>query len=78
MDYMLNRENIMQIRVKTYPQLHALCWNRPDEAVVDGAEALALYERNWRFVDEEAFTFEERCLFNTLLADYGRGALLAA
>ncbi len=68
----------MKIRVKTYPQLHALCWNRLDEAVIDGAEALALYERNWRFVDENAFTLEERRLFNRLLADYGHGVLLAA
>ena len=68
----------MKINVKTYPQLHDLCWNRPDNAVLSGPEALALYERNWRFVDEAAFTPAERQLFDTLLAKYGHGIPLVA
>jgi len=68
----------MKINVKTYPQLHALCWNRPDAAILDGAEAFALYERNWRFVDEAAFTPAERQLFDRLLAKYGHGTPLVA
>lgn len=68
----------MQIRVNTYPQLHMLCWNRPDDAVVDGEEALELYERNWRFVDPDAFTDEERKLLDTLVTRHGHGVLLAA
>lgn len=68
----------MKIRVNTYPQLHMLCWNRTDGAVVDGAEALELYERNWRFVDPDAFTDAERNLLDTLVADYGHGVFLAA
>ena len=68
----------MQIKVNTYPQLHALCWNRPDDAVVDGPEALELYERNWRFVDDDAFTDEERGLLDTLVTNYGHSALLVA
>lgn len=68
----------MQIDVKTYPQLRALCWNRPDDTVVDGAEALALYERNWRFVDEDALTDDERELLAALVAKYGNGVFLSA
>lgn len=68
----------MKIDAKTYPQLHALCWNRPDGASLEGAEALALYERNWRFVEEAAFTPVERQLFDALLAKYGHGTLLVA
>jgi hypothetical protein len=52
----------MQIAVKDYPQLAALCWSRPANAVVSGADALALYERNWRFVEPESFIPEERAL----------------
>jgi hypothetical protein len=37
----------MQIHVNEYPQLRTLCWNRPDNAVVDGQGALGLYENNW-------------------------------
>ena len=68
----------MKIDAKTYPQLHALCWNRHDGALLEGAEALALYERNWRFVEEAAFTPAERVLLDRLLAKYGHGTLLVA
>ncbi len=68
----------MQIQANKYPQLHDLCWNRPDDAVLDGPEALALYERNWRFVDHEALEPEEARLIDILVARYGCGMLLAA
>lgn len=68
----------MQINVNIFPQLQALCWNRPDDTVVDGQEALELYERNWRFVDEGALTHEERALLDVLTNKYGHGVFLAA
>lgn len=68
----------MRIPVNRYPQLQGLCWNRPADAIVDGPEALALYERNWRFVDVPALTPEERQLIDTLVAAYGNGVLLTA
>jgi len=43
--------------------------------VLDGRDALALYERNWRFVDKEAFNDEEQKLLNMLVAQYGNGVL---
>jgi len=68
----------MTINVNDYPQLRQLCWNRPGHAVVDGQTALALYERNWRFVDQDAFTPLEQELLDRLVADYGNGHLLVA
>lgn len=68
----------MKIEVGKYPQLQALCWNRPNNAVVDGQEAFDLYERNWRFVDADAFDDDEQELLDTLTARYGNGILLAA
>jgi hypothetical protein len=65
----------MQIRVADYPQLAGLCWNRLPEAVIDGQEALDLYERNWRWVDTDALSEEERALIASLVATYGRGVL---
>ena len=46
----------MQVRVENYAQLRDLCWNRPADTVLDGRDALAIYERNWRFVDRDALT----------------------
>jgi hypothetical protein len=68
----------MYVRVNQYSQLRQLCWNRPDDAVVDGETALALYERNWRFVDHDAITPREQTLLNRLVAVHGNGHLLAA
>jgi hypothetical protein len=68
----------MKIKVNAYPQLQVLCWNRANDAVIDGAEALELYERNWRFVEQDALTADERQLLETLVADYGHGVLLVA
>ncbi len=68
----------MQIAVVGYPQLRQLCWNRPADAVVSGEEALALYERNWRHVDEGALTVPERELLDALVARYGKGHFMPA
>jgi hypothetical protein len=68
----------MQIHVNTYPQLHNLCWNRPDNAVVDGQEALGLYERNWRFVEADKICPDEQKLLGTLVDRYGNGVFMAA
>jgi hypothetical protein len=65
----------MQVCVKDFPELAKLCWNRPQTAVIDGETALALYERNWRFVDTEDLTAAERELVDTLVATHGNGVL---
>jgi hypothetical protein len=70
-------EDDMNVRVSQYPQLRQLCWNRPDDVVVDGETALALYERNWRFVDHEAITPGEQELLDHLVAVHGNGHFLA-
>jgi hypothetical protein len=68
----------MQINVNTYPQLKALCWNRADDAVVDGEEALGLYENNWRMVEPEKFDAREQELLDQLVAQYGNGFFMPA
>lgn len=68
----------MNVKVRDYPQLRQLCWNRPDDAVVDGETALALYERNWRFVDPDAIILREQELLDHLVAVHGNGHLLTA
>ncbi|MFT6659172.1 hypothetical protein [Maritalea sp.] len=68
----------MNVEIKDYPQLRQICWNRHDNAVVDGADALALYERNWRFVDQDAITRREKALVKLLADKFGNGCLLVA
>lgn len=76
-DCVFGGEN-MKVQVNDYPQLRALCWNRPDNAVLDGFEALGFYENNWRFVEPEKFDDEERKLLNTLVARFGNGVFMPA
>lgn len=66
----------MDIRIDHYPQLRQLCWNRPDDTVLDGRDALAIYERNWRFIDLDAMELEERDLLEKLVTAYGNGRLM--
>lgn len=68
----------MKVRAEKYPQLHSLCWNRRGDVVLDGDEALQIYERNWRFVDKEAMEPEEARLLDALVARCGRGAFMPA
>lgn len=65
----------MNIRIDKYPQLRELCWNRPAATVLEGEDALALYERNWRFIDMDRLTQEEQDLLDMLVARYGNGVL---
>lgn len=65
----------MQVRVNEYPQLKELCWNRPANALLEGADALAIYERNWRFVAPEELTAQEQEMLDNLVARYGNGIL---
>ena len=68
----------MEVRVSADPQLRRLCWNRPDDAVVYGETALALYERNWRHVDRDAITPDEQELLDQLVTEFGNGHFLAS
>lgn len=62
------------IRINQYPQLRFVAWNRHNE-FIDEAEALELYEVNWRFVDQKNLSTQERELINRLVKDYGNGVL---
>lgn len=64
------------IRLADFPQLRMLAWNRPAEAEVDDAEALALYEANWRFVEPETLNEAEVALLRRLVQEQGAGLLL--
>lgn len=64
------------IRIEDYPELKRLAWNRLD-AVIATEEAFALYERNWRFVDQNRLNASETHLIHELARLFGHGFINA-
>lgn len=62
------------VRLDDYPQLAQIGWNRAVREIT-GEDALALYEANWRFVDEGKLTPREKALLDRLVKKYGQGML---
>lgn len=60
------------IDIEAWPALKDLAWNRADRYIA-APEALALYERNWRFVDPALLEARERALIERLKDRYGAG-----
>ena len=60
------------IEIAAWPQLQLLCWGRHDEWV-SGADALAIYERNWRFATPGNLTAAEAELIRGLVKRHGNG-----
>lgn len=64
------------VRVGDYPQLHAIAWQLRRDTELDEVEALQLYERNWRHVDQSAMSDDERAFVRHLADTHSRGVLL--
>lgn len=64
------------IRLADHPQLARLAWQMPASTRLTPQEALGLYERNWRHIDQAALAEPERALLAQLIAHEGRGRLL--
>lgn len=62
------------VEVAAYENLALLCWNRR-ERFISAEDALRLYERNWRLVDQRRLKPAERALIARLAASYGNGVL---
>jgi hypothetical protein len=62
------------VDIQAWPALRELAWNRADRWI-SGAEALALYERNWRFIDARRLDGAEREFIERLAKAFGGGAL---
>jgi hypothetical protein len=65
----------MTVRVADYPQLKLLAWSLKADAEVDDAQALALYEAGWRFIEPRFLTPGERALIDRLVCTVGKGVL---
>jgi len=62
------------VEIARYPNLRLLAWQLHRDHLAE-AEAFALYEREWRHVDRQSLTDEERRLIQHLADSYGRGVL---
>jgi len=65
-----------RIRLADYPQLERLAWPFQGASDVTPAEALSLYERNWRHIEQGALAPHERELIQGLVASLGGSRLL--
>ena len=64
------------IELADFPQLRQLCWNLKTEYLTR-ADAFALYERNWRLIDQSMLTVTERALIDQLKSELGGGLVNA-
>ena len=63
----------VRIRLDDYPQLRKLAWQVHGIDALTPLEALSIYERNWRHVDEEALEPNEQQLISALRLGLGNG-----
>jgi hypothetical protein len=62
-----------QIVPADFPELKRLVWNRDPLRPIAAEEVFALYERNWRFVDQDHLTEREAELIDELGRLYSNG-----
>lgn len=65
-----------RIALSQYEQLRQLCWNLAPDTSMTEAEAFAIYERNWRFIDHQKLDPAEKAFLETLVNTYGNGVWL--
>lgn len=64
----------VRIRLADYPQLEKLAWHVRDVDTLSAREAMDIYERNQRHLDQEAMTQEELQLLEALHQAFGKPA----
>jgi hypothetical protein len=63
------------LKLTDFPQLRLIAWNRSAGEELSEEEAFALYEANWRHVDQAALHLAERQLIERLTRVHGRGLM---
>jgi len=63
------------LALKDFPQLRLVAWNLRDDDQIDEQEAFALYERNWRFVEQSQLQVSEKALIERLTQQFGAGVM---
>ena len=65
----------MPVRLSDFPQLRFIAWSRHPDDLINEDEALALYERNWRYIDSATLSAAEHAFIRRLVQQYGHGVL---
>jgi len=60
-----------RIRLRDYPQLKQLAWQVHGVETLSPTEAWDIYQRNWRHMDKQALTVQERQLIEALRLAFG-------
>lgn len=63
------------VRIDDHQQLKRIAWHRQGEMLTK-REAFALYERNWRHIDQSTLDLSERTFIADLVKTYGKGVML--
>lgn len=63
------------IRVADYPQLKGAAWYLDNDVIFTDEEALAFYEGNWKYIEQDNLIPEEQALIERLIAEVGKGVL---
>lgn len=64
----------VEVKLADYPHLNALAWQVHGDPALTPAEALDIYERNARHLNEETMSVREQGLLTALRAVFGRNA----
>jgi hypothetical protein len=56
--------------IRDFPQLALIAWNRRPDDVITGEDAFALYEANWRFIEEDRLQPCERDMIARLTSGF--------
>lgn len=64
------------VRIGDYPQLRLIAWQLDVDTEISEADALQLYERNWRHIDHTALQPRERVFMQHLTDTWGHGRIL--
>lgn len=64
------------VRIGDYPQLRRIAWQLRKDTEIAAMDALEVYERNWRHVDQSDLEPRERAFIEYLANTYSGGRLL--
>ena len=68
--------SVTTIRIGDYPQLRQIAWQLSEGTEITEIEALQLYERNWRHLDQAAMLRREQEFVQHLADTWSHGRLL--
>lgn len=66
---------LMLTKISDYPQLKFICWNLKDDACMEESLILSLYERNWRYIEQDKLELTEKQFIDHLVKKFGNGVL---